>query len=511
VAWLRAGLALLLAAAVVAALVSGGDSTDPRTPAGLPGLPPPLLGVALVGDGEATAAIDAYGDVVDLRRSPAGPALLAIPAARQAAGSADSAAAIVPMVRLGVDAEPVPIYSADRVRQRYRTGSSVLVTKAGFGDAEVALAWLASGDSLACLTRGRGATVQLELPAQLRGTDVPGHARTAGPVHCDDRFAARAFGRALASDHRWLARARPLGTDAPAWAGRLYRRSLLVLRALTADDGAVAAGAREGWAYVWPRDAGTAALAYAAAGYRPEARRVAGFLFGLDLEAAARFDGEGEPVPGREAQGDAAGWTAVAAAAARLRLPPHRARELHRYRWRDRADYQEKSAGEYLGNALAAGEPAAARALLREGSRDPDSAAAWAVRPFTQPALYPAARRSLRRLLAAGGRFGIVPSGDWPERDPWSAPTAWSAWALAALAREDVRAGEPGLARGDRRDALRLLTDLRRSATPAGDLPERVGSRAGLPRSTTPLAWSHALAIVALRELWPNGRQERRR
>jgi GH15 family glucan-1,4-alpha-glucosidase len=135
-----------------------------------------------------------------------------------------------------------------------------------------------------------------------------------------------------------------------------------------------------------------------------------------------------------------------------------------------------------------------------------DSAAAWAVRPFPQPELYPAARRSLQRLLAAGGRFGIVPSEDWPEADPWSAPTAWSAWAFAALAREDARQHKPALPRADRRDALRLLAALRRTATPAGDLPERVDASSGLPRSTTPLAWSHAFAILALQELWPSRR-----
>ena len=54
-----------------------------------------------------------------------------------------------------------------------------------------------------------------------------------------------------------------------------------------------------------------------------------------------------------------------------------------------------------------------------------------------------------------------------------------------------------------RRAALGLFADLRRAATPAGTLPERVGVRTGIPTSTTPLAWSHALAILALRELWP--------
>jgi GH15 family glucan-1,4-alpha-glucosidase len=34
-------------------------------------------------------------------------------------------------------------------------------------------------------------------------------------------------------------------------------------------------------------------------------------------------------------------------------------------------------------------------------------------------------------------------------------------------------------------------------------LPERVDARTGIPRSTTPLAWSHAFAVLALLELWP--------
>jgi GH15 family glucan-1,4-alpha-glucosidase len=87
--------------------------------------------------------------------------------------------------------------------------------------------------------------------------------------------------------------------------------------------------------------------------------------------------------------------------------------------------------------------------------------------------------------------FGITPGEGWDGgEDPWSAPTAWTAGPLGA--------------RGARRDALRLMRALRRSATPAGDLPERVDARTGIPRSTTPLAWSHAFAILALRELWPS-------
>jgi GH15 family glucan-1,4-alpha-glucosidase len=119
-----------------------------------------------------------------------------------------------------------------------------------------------------------------------------------------------------------------------------------------------------------------------------------------------------------------------------------------------------------------------------------DSAAGWAVRPFRLRALYPAAERTLLQLTRDGTEYGITPGEGWEGGDdPWTAPTAWSAWALAGL--------------GDRRSALSLVADLRRAATPAGDLPERVGVDTGIPTSTTPLLWSSAFAVLALRELWP--------
>jgi hypothetical protein len=170
--------------------------------------------------------------------------------------------------------------------------------------------------------------------------------------------------------------------------------------------------------------------------------------------------------------------------------------------WRGSGDYGEREgeSGDYIANAIAAGEPAAAlrrefgaAGRLARRSGDPgsgaDAAAAWAIRPFPRPLIYQAAEASLRPLLAADRGLGILPAQDWNGSDPWTAPTAWSAWALAAL--------------GERRGALRLLADLRRAATPAGTLPERVGAHSGIARSTTPLGWSHAFAILALQELWP--------
>ncbi|HEX2391790.1 MAG TPA: hypothetical protein VHI77_02610, partial [Solirubrobacterales bacterium] len=175
--------------------------------------------------------------------------------------------------------------------------------------------------------------------------------------------------------------------------------------------------------------------------------------------------------------------------------------------WRGHADYREGPSGDYLGNAIAAGAPLAPfvtpRGLIRaagEPASGLDAAAAWAVRPFPRPALYPTARATLLRLLSRGTGFGITPGQGWPGTDPWTAPTAWSAWALAALARSERDAAA---ARTDRAAALHLLADLRRAATPAGELPERVDAVTGVPRSTTPLAWSHAFAVLALRQLWP--------
>jgi glycosyl hydrolase family 15 len=537
VALARAALVVAAVAALGALLVSGGSDADPRTPAALPGLPPPFLGTAVSGNGGLTAAVDAYGDVVDLRApGPAGRALVDNPSARQAAGTVPAETGIVPRVSVG-GGPALPLWRGESVRQRYLRGTNVVETVGFVQEARLIVRTAAAGDSLA---------VELIARSSRQGRALPGisvdvedgvdcaHAERAGvldllcrvgralppDVRADSRELFRECDRvvrdAVAAERRWSGRARGLGAGAPAWARAMYARSLLVLRALTdRRTGAVAAGARDGWAYVWPRDAATAALAYAAAGYRGEARRVAGFLRGLEPEAAeaARFDGDGGAVPGRGPQGDAAGWIAAArAAGVRSPLVAHRATKGERAplrlpqqppggTWLNLPDYQEGTPGTYLGNAIADGLPAARiaaefgtpRGLVRRAGNPAsglDSAAAWAVRPFSSPGLYPAARRTLLRLAAAATPYGITPGEGWLGGvDPWMAPTAWSAWSLAAL--------------GERAAALRLLADLRRAATPAGNLPERVDAASGLPRSTTPLAWPHAFAILALLELWP--------
>ncbi|HST68760.1 MAG TPA: hypothetical protein VLI94_03775 [Solirubrobacterales bacterium] len=487
--WARAVLALVVAAVAGALLISGGEEADPRTPPGLPGLPPPFLGVAVLGEGELTAAVDAYGNVVDLRApGPAGRALIENPADRQAAGTVAADTGIQPWVRVGNGPE-LPMWRADRIRQSYLPGTNVLRTEAWFGGARVVITQAVHAGELAIAVGGDASSVQLRASA---GRNLVTKER-------------RVLAQAAAADRRWLARARPLGTDAPVWVKEIYERSLLVLRALTGNNGAVAAGARDGWAYVWPRDAGAVAIALAAAGYQPEAELITQFMLGLGVEQFARFNGDGSPVPDRPAQGDEIGWIAAAAEATGIiGSARHAAKilsETYPVPWRERDDYWESGGGDFLANAIVSGEsPIRIRAdfgsegaLAREagGGGGLDTAAAWAVRPFPRPRLFEPARRTLLRLTEDAGRYGLLPGAGWEGgEDPWSAPTAWTAWSLAAL--------------GERSHALQLMRALRRSATPAGDLPERVGVDIGVPRSTTPLAWSHAFALLALRELWPS-------
>jgi hypothetical protein len=529
---IKAAPALAATIASASVLVSGSTSTDPQTPPALPGLPAPFLGTAVVGSGGLTAAIDAYGSVVDLRPGgPAGQPAIDNPTARQVAGTVPPDTGIV--LWAGRGPEPLPLWRADLVEQRYLPGTNVVRTTARVGATRLTILDAAVHAPTALVRRirveaGAGSTVSASAGLNLIGrgetvcaSDPPGRRhggeggqplwigwRATGSLTVEltcsfgsARPAPGAIARAVAADRRWLARVRPLGPGAPGWAKRLYGRSLLVLRALTdRGSGAVVAGVRDGWAYVWPRDAGAAAIALAAAGQRRDARRVAGFLRRLDLGSGARFDAHGTAVEdGRPAQGDGAGWVAAAARAAGLPAPGRAP-----FGWRGRADYGERSgdSGDYLANAIAAGTPPAtirsefgAGPVLVRRARDPssgvDSAVAWAVRPFPRPVLFDEVRASLGRLLTGRARFGIGPAQDWRREEPWSAPTAWSAWSLAAL--------------GERHAALRLLTALRRAATDAGTLPERVDPGNGIARSTTPLAWSHAFAILALRELWPSG------
>jgi hypothetical protein len=243
------------------------------------------------------------------------------------------------------------------------------------------------------------------------------------------------------------------------------------------------AGERDGWDYVWPRDAAAGVIALEAAGLQSEARRVAGFLANLDLDAGARFYPDGTGVPGRPPAGDGEGWVKAATEVTDASRP-----------WRDRQDYGENVSGDLLGNAIAAGAPASeiegrfatARGLVREqGTDELDSSAAWAATVFPSRGLAGAVTTTLLELTRESTPYGIPPMQGWTPGEVWTAPTAWSAWALVEL--------------GETRAADRLLAELRLAETPQGTLPERADATTGAPTSTTPLAWSHAFAILALR------------
>jgi hypothetical protein len=545
-------LPLALGALAAVTVLSGATGSDPSTPRAVPGHSAPYLGTAVVGNGGLLAAVDPYGDLVDIRfPGPADEAQIDNPFARQAAGSVSADTGVIP--ELGVAGRPPqPLWRAEGLNQRYVAGTNVLRTRATLPRAAVTVRDAAVSDRL---WRGFDVSAESGTPLRLRldvNLDLGGGpggdsirptatgfaqrdggllvrcrtgrgsrvgVREGGDVRARVEWSGRgslraglecAFGprpgagravmsRAATADRLWIKRRRPLGDGAPAWAQRMYARSLLVLRALTdARSGASVAAARDHWAYVWPRDAGAAAIALAEAGYGEEARRIARFLRRLDLASGARFRGDRTAVDdGRVIPGDAAGWVSAAARWAGIRAPAPQPGE-----WRDRGDYGERHGdrGDYLPNAIAGGAPARAigRRFLAAGnlhrrSGDPgsgyDSAVAWAVRPFPRPALYPYARRSLLALADDAGRFGLKPTGDWPSAQAWTAPAAWSAWSLAAL--------------GGRRQALRLLAALRRASTPAGTIPERVDPETGVPRSATPLGWSHAFTVLALRQLYP--------
>jgi glycogen debranching enzyme len=174
--------------------------------------------------------------------------------------------------------------------------------------------------------------------------------------------------------------------------------------------------------------------------------------------------------------------------------------------WGDRQDYGENVTGDLLGNAIAGGALPTEilsrfltpRGLIREqGGDELDSSAAWAATVFPSRGMRGAVKTTLLNLARESSPYGIPPMEGWTPGEVWTAPTAWSAWALVEL--------------GKTRAADRLLRELRRAATPHGTLPERVSAVDGHPTSTTPLAWSHAFAILALRARFPAQPSDQRR
>ena len=337
---------------------------------------------------------------------------------------------------------PLPLWRADSVRQRYLPGTERAAHgRRASGARRVAIECAASGGELGCVSgpvrpaaRGSADRSRSRSGATCSAAARASTSTTRGRA----RIVAGGDGRRTGAGSR---PARPLGGGAPAWARRMYERSLLVLRALTdRRSGAVAAGARDGWAYVWPRDAGAVALALAAAGYRAEARRVGALparprprrrgALRRRRRAGRRPRGPGRRRrlgrrrgqgggPRRRAASPSSGGTGPTT----RRNPPAITSATPSPAGAEAPDRRP------IGDAGGEGSDAAGVGAGGRGSGfGLDSAAAWAVRPFPRPALFPAARRTLapwppqRSVRTRRDRFGIVPSEDWHEADPWTAP-----------------------------------------------------------------------------------------
>jgi len=366
---------------------------------------------------------------------------------------------------------------------------------------------------------------------------LPPGAREPVTVPAGDPAALAAAG----DDRAWLAAGTVPGSDARE--RDAAARSLLFLRRLIRPGGGVAAAPQPRWAYVWPRDASFAAAALAVTGHRTEAAGVLAFLARTqraDGTWPARSHPDGRPVEdGRPPQLDATGWVPWAAwvasgggsdRALAAAAWPAVARAAHAAARSLRPDGLPPAGPDYwerrerqptLGTAapLRAGLRAAARlagtlghpreaaafraaaarldhAIRRRlhgpGSAGyertpagggPDAAVTWLAPPFAPPErAVTAAVWTAWAALGAGG--GAVPGSAWAGQDPWTPATACFALAAASA--------------GDRARLAGVLGWLLAHRTALGAFPERVRRHDLAPRSAAPLAWTHALVVLAL-------------
>lgn len=345
--------------------------------------------------------------------------------------------------------------------------------------------------------------------------------------------------RNASSDRAWLASGTVPGADTQ-WRP-MVEQALLDLRALTAANGAVVAGAAPQWWYAWPRDSAFAAAAFARTGHLADAERVLAFLARVQLRDGgfhARYlvDGRGSP-DARRRQADGAGWAlwaldAVAdasgdrpAVAARHRALLHRATAYAlrqtdggtRLPWPS-PDYWEvpesrvtlgtvapllaglRASGRLLADL---GDPSAPRvaraaetladvvarrlgpAYERYGaSGGADAAVAFLMPPFGVPTagVVTAWERYQRDAVRPAG--GLAPGAGWrADGVSWTPETAVVAFTAAASGRHDVA------------EAWLLWLDRHRTAW--GSLPEKVaadGARGG----PAPLAWTAAAVVLTV-------------
>ena len=484
-------------------------------------MPPPFLGTAVVGSGGLTAAVDAYGDVVDLRApGPAGRALIDNPADRQAAGTRRRPTPGSCRGSASAAGAALPLWRADSVAQRYLPGTNVVRTAARFG--RVRVADRRRGGSAGRLRRSSSAPSGARLAT--RGDLAMRRGRVA--------WRARRLAPALCSRLRPACASRPATLGRAIIATRPRRPPLARPR-----RGRSARGARLGAADV------RALAADPARADRPAQRRRRGRRpRRLGLRLAARRGDRGARLRRRRLPRRGAPGRALPA-----RPRPRRRgalRRRRRARCRAAARRATPPAGSRRPRRADAASPYPARsAAAVRGATAPTTRRATPA--TTSPTRSPVAdvptqrcRRTAIRsefAIARGlvrarratrapastpprpGRCGrsrcppLYPGGRGARCCAWPPPDPLRDHPRRGLARDrpldgSDRLDAPGASppSGERRPRrCACSADLRRAATPAGALPERVDARTGIPRSTTPLAWSHAFAILALRQLWP--------
>lgn len=323
------------------------------------------------------------------------------------------------------------------------------------------------------------------------------------------------------------------------------------LHTLTQTDGVTVAGWAGPWRYVWPRDSGLAAAAFARTGHLDEAVRVLDFLQRVQPQAGvfqARYLPDGSGVPDqRGSQLDGLGWALWATAQVVASAPTQdRAGLVDRYRpMIDRStatsltlidnrrslppvspDYWETrewrrtlatsamlhagllaGAGLYAEAADPAAQSRAADGAARLGSAisrgfaadgyprhlggradSVDLGVSFVLPPFGADS-DPGAVRAWQHAgqVMARPAGGLSPGGSWRD-DGLSWTTSTSSYALTAAAI------------GDRAEAVRWLRWLDEHRTPQGSLPEKV-TASGAPAAVAPLAWAAAAVVLTADEL----------
>jgi glucoamylase len=462
------------------------------------------------------------------------------------------------MTAAGSDGEPVPGVGQARIRSLAKVG---LVVAVAAGCLVAVAARGSAGPQLLSAGAAQDPCVPSKVtavPAGAGGTFAPTASvlRTAEGVYLAPGRTSRltpalavCVGADAAAGERWLSAGIVPGSG-PLMKS-MATRALLDLRLSLQPDGAVVAGWRPRWAYVWPRDSSWVAVALADTGHPGDAFRILRFLGRMqrpDGTWAARYwpNGSGPVRDGRPSELDATGWVPWAVwswlAAAQHGDTAERmaVRRQLAVLWpmvqaaadaaarsltadglpRPSMDYWEDSVQVTLGTCapLLSGLRAAADIAAGQGARE--LARRWALAAqrlssamrsafgrygyhrlpyqrsgsdaaaaFLGPPFAPASPLIGRAVLASQRALTLPGGGVTPGTDwPGNRATAWTA-ETAAFALYDAESG-------DHQTAAQILTWLARHRTRLGELPERIAG--GQPASVAPLAWTDAAVLLAL-------------